>query len=106
MNISILVASLPPNPHTHLPSASQRKKTLPNFDPSKIIDDSIHIRSVTNILYHSLRKLLTTSPDPNTIQKSIFVGVSTTSVSKKETNGKPPSLHKTDSSNRTSCSLE
>src|SRR5438552_10589598 len=106
MNISVPVASLPPNPHMRLPSSLQRKRMLPNFDPFKIIDDSIHTRSATNILYRSLRKSLTTSPDPNITRKSIFVGVLTTSVSKKETNGKLPSLHKTDSSNQTSCSSE
>src|SRR5438477_10946014 len=105
MNISVPVAFLPPNPHTCLPSSSQRKRTLLNFDPYKIIDDSIRTRSVTSILYHSSRKSSTTYPDPNTTRKLIFVGVSTTSVSKKETNGKPLSLHKTDSSNQTSCSL-
>src|SRR5438876_1523008 len=106
MNISVPVVSLPPNPHMHLPSSSQRKRTLPNFDPFKIIDDSIRTRSVTSILYHSSRKSLTTYPDPNTTRKLIFVGVSTTSVSKKEINGRPPSLPKTDSLNRTSCSSE
>src|SRR5438477_12468645 len=106
MNISVPVAFLPPNLHTHPLSFSQRKKTLPNSDPSKIIDDLTRIRSAINIPYHSSRKLLTTSPDPNITRKSIFVGVSTTSVLKTEINGKPPSSHKTDSSNRTSCSLE
>src|SRR3989442_15873955 len=106
MNIFVPVTSLPPNLHTHPLSSLQRKKTLPNSDPSKIIDDSIRTRSETSILYHSLRKSLTISPDPNTTQKSIFVGVSTTSVSKKEINGKPPSSHKMDSLNQTSCSLE
>src|SRR5438552_12914239 len=92
MNISVPVASPLLNLHMHLPSSSQRKRTLLNSDLFKIIDDSIRTRSETNILYHLSRKLLTTSPDPNTIRKSIFVGVLTTSVLKMETNGKPPSL--------------
>src|ERR1700677_5191936 len=94
------------NIHRLLHSFTFLNPTALAYDHAKIIDILILIPLRITILFPLFPNSLTNSEVRNTSPKWIFGGVITIFESKKETNGKPPSLQIEAALNRRSCSSD